>query len=282
VDPEYARRIFDDMAPVFEQRLVEDLGYTCPWTMREMLHSFGALGGMPRGNNTNYSRDSNNIPPCGGWRVLDLGCGSGLCGRAFGEISSPSCTAQGTSTTLLEASRLKGPAFIGIDVSSQMIELAMKNGGYTSCHCADLKECLETFASSTKESNELAMNLIVAADTFLYVGQLGEVFALAHQTLCCGGLFLFSTEDLDASPMKKSEQVPVPRTTYLEEVCGYEDLKYIHGVQMLTSARFAHSHRYIMNLVERFGFNLVEMRDIVVRTEVSVPLPGKIYLLEKT
>ena len=30
-DPEYAKRIFDDMAPVFEKRLVQDLGYNCPW-----------------------------------------------------------------------------------------------------------------------------------------------------------------------------------------------------------------------------------------------------------
>lgn len=37
VNPEYPKRIFDDMAPVFEKRLVQDLGYNCPWKMRELV-----------------------------------------------------------------------------------------------------------------------------------------------------------------------------------------------------------------------------------------------------
>jgi predicted TPR repeat methyltransferase len=53
------------------------------------------------------------------------------------------------------------------------------------------------------------------------------------------------------------------------------------GAEMLTSARFAHSHPYILSLASTYAYEVVEVRDIIVRTEVSVPLPGKIYMLCK-
>jgi predicted TPR repeat methyltransferase len=33
-DPRYASLLFDDMAAVFEKRLVKDLQYDCPWRMK--------------------------------------------------------------------------------------------------------------------------------------------------------------------------------------------------------------------------------------------------------
>ena len=38
VNPNYPKLIFDDMAPVFEKRLVQDLGYNCPWKMLDSIN----------------------------------------------------------------------------------------------------------------------------------------------------------------------------------------------------------------------------------------------------
>ena len=36
-DPQYASLIFDNMAEVFEKRLVQDLKYDCPWRMKRLM-----------------------------------------------------------------------------------------------------------------------------------------------------------------------------------------------------------------------------------------------------
>jgi predicted TPR repeat methyltransferase len=180
---------------------------------------------------------------------------------------------------------------IGIDISSQMVELSRQNGGYSHVYCDDLRSSLTCLSSSIQRNQTKSMNLIISADTFLYVGLLGEIFSLIHQCLSLSGIFLFSTEQLEKSPMKlvrdddddlisasagnKSESVS-------EELRKFEpEQEFLTGAQMLTSGRFAHSHSYVLALVEMYGFSIVHIEDIIVRTEVSIPLPGKIYVAQK-
>ena len=100
---------------------------------------------------------------------------------------------------------------------------------------------------------------------------------------------MFSTELLDHSPMRihrlsstsqAVEHIP-QKNNLIDDLIVYEPNDYEIGVEMLTSGRFAHSHQYILALIEKYSFHIISIQDIIVRTEVSVPLPGKIYILIK-
>lgn len=66
---EYVRQVFDDLAETFEDKLVNHLEYKIPWQLLEAVkHVSGAATAT--------------------WRVLDLGCGTGLCGKLFQPFAS--------------------------------------------------------------------------------------------------------------------------------------------------------------------------------------------------
>ena len=54
---------------------------------------------------------------------------------------------------------------------------------------------------------KIPLNLIIAADTFIYIGALGSVFRQISRILEQNGLFLFSIEDLEKSPMRVSDEL---------------------------------------------------------------------------
>ena len=87
-------------------------------------------------------------------------------------------------------------------------------------------------------------SLVLAADTFIYVGALGEVFALVRAVLRAGGLFAFSTEDLDTSPMRSSSSSSGGDSGG-DSGEGWDIQGAVPGwgAQLLQSARFAHSDR---------------------------------------
>lgn len=273
VDPAYARAIYDDMGSAFETKLVDHLGYRGPWELFSLLEeSLGeGLGGAE------------------GWRVLDLGCGSGLCGRVFESLVSErdarlnaldegagSVPASALSDLSCLRSVLEKPSFMaGADVSMKMVEISVKSGTYHALGCCDLHDALGVFQGAE-------LDLVLAADTFIYVGALGRTFAAVLRALKRegrGGLFAFSTEDLDESPMRLPS--PQPGTRKDEEddddipgaVPGW-------GAALLSSARFAHSGVYIERLAERHGFSVVGRRRVVLRCEATVPLAGQLFLLK--
>ena len=100
--------------------------------------------------------------------VLDLGCGTGLAGLAFRPL----------------AARLDG-----IDLSPAMIEKARVRGIYDHLDVADLESALAAPGP--------AYDLILAADTLVYLGDLGAVFQAAHARLAPDGFFLFTVEQAE-------------------------------------------------------------------------------------
>ena len=97
--------------------------------------------------------------------VLDLGCGTGLAGLAFKPL----------------AARLDG-----VDLSPAMIEKAMARGIYNDLMVGDLESALA--------APGLAYDLILAADTLVYLGDLACVFEGVRKRLAPEGYFLFTTE----------------------------------------------------------------------------------------
>ncbi|KQQ47206.1 hypothetical protein ASF61_00690 [Duganella sp. Leaf126] len=146
---DYVRTLFDQYANHFDQHLTEVLGYRTP----------AALDSLIRSSSHPQGPDGHTLD------IVDLGCGTGLCGPYL-----RAC-----------ARRLDG-----VDLSQQMLDKAAVRALYDTLSCADLVDYL----SSRYRSWDLA----VAADVLVYIGDLAPVFAAVHQALRDGGRFCFSVE----------------------------------------------------------------------------------------
>jgi predicted TPR repeat methyltransferase len=100
--------------------------------------------------------------------ALDLGCGTGLCAPALrGRVGRLS----------------------GVDLSPRMLARAQARGLYDSLHEAELVQWLQRAAPG--------FDAVLAADVFIYIGDLAPVFAEVHRVLLPGGDFVFSVERAD-------------------------------------------------------------------------------------
>ena len=363
-DPVYAERIYDEMAAKFENKLVDCLGYRGPWLMRDLLERLTHVnnsGDANNGSNSNPLASATegdasvtnttslflsppvHLRPKGEWRILDVGCGSGLCGKVFHQyvrtslptplnntdpsmdvnhISNAETTAISSTRRDLPLSAVPttvGGLMVGIDVSGKILEIAKNTGTYDCTKKYDLCDALRVLdCTQIEESVRTGLDMVIAADTFIYVGALGEVFSLVRNVLRdavnstgesgsidssatkssskeqYGGLFMFSTEDLETSPMlvEHMKVSTTPEDSRDKSTCTVPvdslDTDYdIEGAvpgwggQLLKSARFAHSDRYIRALCEKYRFRVLVHEKIVLRTEETIPLPGNIYILQK-
>jgi predicted TPR repeat methyltransferase len=96
--------------------------------------------------------------------VLDLGCGTGLCGPLLRPIARH---------------------LVGVDLSPRMLSLAAARGLYDQLNCAELTEWLAACP---------AFDLVVAADVLCYFGELDLAFAAVRAVLTPGGCFASSLE----------------------------------------------------------------------------------------
>src|SRR5262249_34211053 len=102
--------------------------------------------------------------------VLDLGCGTGLAGEQFRPA----------------ARRLDG-----VDLSPKMLAQAAAKGGYDRLTAGDLVAHLGGIGDR--------YHLIIAADVFVYLGDLVPVFAAARRALRAGGWLAFTVEAGDGA-----------------------------------------------------------------------------------
>ncbi len=145
VSDAYVETSFDAFAPSFDVHL-EGLEYRGP----ELIGAALALA----------------LPANGDARILDVGCGTGLCAPVLQPWASE---------------------LHGVDLSSGMLEQALARGGYTSLEKAELTEVLARHVD--------AYDVIVAADTFNYFGALQAVFTAAAAALTTKGVLVFTVED---------------------------------------------------------------------------------------
>jgi predicted TPR repeat methyltransferase len=200
--PGYVRKLFDHYAREFDEHLVGKLGYRVPELMREAVAS---------------------VAPDRRFDILDLGCGTGLCGAQFHDIAGE---------------------LAGVDLSPWMISKAAARGIYTRLVTGDIAEAMR--------ENEEAFDLILAGDSFIYVGDLGEVFAAAARTLRGGGLFAFSLERHEGE-----------------------------GFVLHAKVRFAHSIGYIRALARAHAFEELHVREITVRKSGRDDVGGWLVVLGK-
>lgn len=145
---DYTRNLFDNFARDFDRRLVDELGYRIPEVLAARIRAL-----QPR-------RDL---------RVLDLGCGTGLCG-----VHLAGCCASLT----------------GVDLSPAMLDKARARDLYDTLVELSIVDWLE-------QSPTDAFDLVLAADVLIYFGDLAPLFAATARALAGGGLFGFSIEAAD-------------------------------------------------------------------------------------
>jgi predicted TPR repeat methyltransferase len=167
--------------------------------------------------------------------ILDLGCGTGLTGVPFADVAG---------------------RIVGVDLSPRMLERAaarMRPNGqrlYDELIHADVSEALR---GGVRE----AYDLVLAADVFIYVGRLDELFPAVFSSLRAGGLFAFTIELLD-------------------EGAGAE-------VRLLATRRYAQSAGYIERLTREAGFVELRRRRVELRQgEHGRGVEGLVVLLSKS
>ncbi|MBI5461483.1 MAG: tetratricopeptide repeat protein [Gammaproteobacteria bacterium] len=146
---DYVAGVFDGYADNFDQHLVGALNYHVP----EMLHEL--VGELV-------------APPASSLDIIDLGCGTGLCGPLFRDVAR---------------------TLHGVDLSPRMIEKARERNLYDTLEVGDV-------AASLK-AKDAAWDFAIATDVFVYIGDLQEVFTACFSALRPGGLFAFSVEGGD-------------------------------------------------------------------------------------
>jgi predicted TPR repeat methyltransferase len=197
----YVEALFDDYAADFQSHLMEKLKYRGFEVLLKPLLDTGKR----------YRH------------VLDLGCGTGLCG------------------TLIAP---QADTIDGVDVSSAMLEQARKLGVYRELIHADLGEFLAATA--------LRVDLILAADVFIYVGDLATVFRSVRRILEPGGCLAFTVE------LAKEGR----------------------DIQLLPSLRYAHSEAYIRRLADETRFTSVRISEAPIRHDQTTPIMGLYIYLE--
>ena len=144
---DYVERTFDAFAATFDANL-SALGYRAPQLVADLLCRL-----LP--------------PPARQFDVLDVGCGTGLCGPLV----------RGWARTLT-----------GCDLSSGMLDKAAGRRVYDDLQHAELVAFLRDHPES--------QDALVCADTLCYFGALGPAMAAAHGALRPGGIFVFTVEAL--------------------------------------------------------------------------------------
>jgi predicted TPR repeat methyltransferase len=155
--------------------------------------------------------------------ILDLGCGTGLAGEAFRDL----------------ARRLDG-----VDLSPRMIARARDRGIYDSLAAEDVETALANAA--------LSYDLILAADTLVYLGDLRPLFTVASSRLKQGGFFLFTVEKKPGS-----------------------------GFELGPKRRYRHGEAYLREEAAGAGLEVMGLLDCSPRQEAKSPVEGLAVALQR-
>jgi predicted TPR repeat methyltransferase len=164
--------------------------------------------------------DAGVAPP---FDILDAGCGTGLA-----------------------APRLKPLArsLVGVDLSPKMIRKAQDRGLYDHLHVGDI--------AAVMRQHPRGIDLILALEVLLYLGDLQGVFQSAAEALRPRGLFALSVE-------------------------AHEGAGYI----LQPSRRYAHSRDYLAQLAQAAGFSELACKTTYLRLEHGSPVTCYLLILQR-
>jgi predicted TPR repeat methyltransferase len=166
------------------------------------------------------------------WDILDLGCGTGLVGV---EISAHART------------------LVGVDLSPKMLDVARRREIYTQLHCAEL-------LANLNAERAAGYDIVIAGDVFVYVGKLDSVIPAVRCVLRPGGLFAFTVEAAEESPMLENSA---------DET----------GFALGATGRYVHKAEYLKVLAADSDFEVRLMRKTRLRSERRRPVWGWLTVL---
>lgn len=144
--PDYIQSLFDSYADHYEQHLLSALDYQVHTQLYQAVLTLRQP--LP------HSLD-----------IVDLGCGTGLCGTLFKPFAK---------------------SLIGVDLSEKMLALASEKAIYTELVHQDLAAFLV---------DKIARyDLLISGDVLVYIGDLASLLQTISQALRPQGLFAFNTE----------------------------------------------------------------------------------------
>ena len=193
--------LFDHYAPGFDDHLRGKLQYMLPEKIADAIAAVRQPGLQD---------------------VLDLGCGTGLCGPLLRPWAEHLC---------------------GVDLSPLMIEQAKARNVYDTLEVCDLVAAMR--------QAERGFDLLVAADVFIYIGDLSPVFEAAARCVRPGGLLAYSVE------------------------AGSGDRYHLQ----MKSKRFAHSKPYLQKLAAMHGFVEESFESVTARFDAGQPVPAYLVVL---
>jgi predicted TPR repeat methyltransferase len=154
--------------------------------------------------------------------VWDLGCGTGLCAPLLRPLAQ---------------------WLVGVDLSPGMLDVARARQAYDELLCADVVAGLQ--------DRRADIDLLVAADVLIYIGDLQPMFEAARRALRPGGHFVFSVE-------------------------AHEGGDYA----LLPTRRYAHAVAYLERLAAAHDFDPVDRRRTVLRENRGQAVEGWLLLLK--
>lgn len=211
---EFSGMLFDGYAERFDSHLVGHLHYNGPALLVDALASACNNAGEP------FRFDT----------VFDLGCGTGLMGEAI---------------------RAQAGFLAGCDVSARMVERARAKAAPSGAPLYDKLAVagLTDFLASRPDS---AADLVIAADVFVYVGDIAPAFAQSARVLKPGGLLAFTVQTHDGE-----------------------------GVIVGADRRFAHAEGWLRERLEETGLHPTTVIFASARQDRGVPVPGLVVLARK-
>ncbi|GAX73246.1 hypothetical protein CEUSTIGMA_g700.t1 [Chlamydomonas eustigma] len=188
--------------------------------------------------------------------AVDLGCGTGLMGPLLR-----------SHVTILE----------GVDLSSAMVEKARERGCYDRLAVTELAEYL---SQHTARKPLTLYNLLVAADVFVYIGDLAPVMQSAAEHSDQGAIFAFSCESLEhrldnITTKNGSCTVHAPSSNQLH----IEDTDRSYAIT--ASGRYAHSEQYLQTVSQKCGWKVLLCKSEVIRYNSGKPVHGHLCLMER-
>ena len=127
-----------------------------------------------------------------------------------------------------------------------MIDVASKLGLYDRLIVGDISEVWQGL--------DEAHDLIIAADVFIYVGELTRIFELCSAALKESGLFAFTVEAAK------------------DEMADFV---------LESSGRYSHSKQYLRKLAKPFGLEVSSIQNAVLRMERESPINGYVVVMRR-
>jgi predicted TPR repeat methyltransferase len=183
----YIKNLFDTYADHYEVHLLQGLNYQVP---AQLLHAARQV----------LKKKSAALD------ILDLGCGTGLCGVPFKPLAK---------------------TLTGVDLSPKMLEIAAAKNIYDTL--------VESEIVAYLQNNTAAFDLIIAGDVFVYIGDLTPIFTAAGTALRQQGLLVFNTEmtDNEDYTMNQSGRFSHQKK-YLEQLARKQGFKLAYYQTVIT------------------------------------------------